>query len=86
MDFDPFQLAVKRAQQAIGEKEWRALKFSEQSAAIYRELQSIDAELVARQPFQEEACFETPSTADPLSLRRIHPVTKPRRRVDSEAA
>lgn len=85
MNDDPFQLAVRNAQQAVGEKEWRALKFAEQSAAIYRELQSIDAERAARQPFREDACDETPGPSDPLSLRRVHPVTKVRRRVDSEA-
>ena len=45
MDFNPFQLAVDRAMQSLGEGTWHGLTMVEQSHAIYRELRLISAEL-----------------------------------------
>jgi hypothetical protein len=86
MKFNPFQLAAEKAKQAVGEKAWRSLGFAEQSAAIYRQLQLIDADLVASQAFRQEAFAGTHTADKPLPLRRADQMPKARRDVDSEAA
>jgi hypothetical protein len=43
MDLDAFPIAVERARLIYAPGEWDLLSFTEQSAAIYRELRALDA-------------------------------------------
>lgn len=48
MDLDLFQIAAERARTSVTEDEWNRLPLHEQSDAIYRELRSLDREIVGR--------------------------------------
>jgi hypothetical protein len=45
MDYNPFQLAARRARLSFPDGKWDCLTVSEQSEAIYHELRSLDAEM-----------------------------------------
>ncbi len=86
MQFNPFQLAAQKAKRIVGDEKWNSLGFAEQSAAIYRELRLIDAELARSHSFSEELPSRWRSAAPPSASPRATPEPKARRGIDREAA